>query len=695
MASFGLYWQHKNDLLLEKEYRYYLSELAQSQAIAIEQRLYSALSATNILSLEVKQNNGDFSDFDRYAAEVIDSIGGISNLQLAPNGVISKIYPLKGNEKAIGHKILIDDKRKKEAKLAIEKKQLTLAGPFELIQGGVAVIGRNPVFIKENNQDVFWGFVSAMIFIEDLLASSKLSRLKDDGYVYQLSRMHPDTQKTEVFSSSSDHKHELSESIKINVPNADWTLTVSTSAYNSSNYTAYLVNIALGLIFALGIAYLFQRPEYLKGVVSRKTKELENLVFHDPLTSLGNRRLLTKKLQQLLAAGNTQNSALLYLDLDDFKRINDSLGHSSGDYLLKEIALRLGNIVKHKDIVTRLGGDEFALLLFNIQSSKTVKLIAERIINEVKKPVIFGDRSLAVSASLGIALIPKDGDSEEDLLRNVDIAMYDAKNSGKNSYRFFDKELQLEALEKHQIELALTNVTERDELFLLYQPLTCLHEKKVIGYEALLRWTHPERGLLPPNKFVYVAEHTGQIIPIGYWVFRQACQAVKKYTQKNSEPFFISINLSSKQFLDPFLVENLTNILQDEKVGPERILIEVTESSLTVDVKSAINTLNRLRDIGISIAIDDFGTGYSSLSQLKNFPVDCLKIDRSFIKSLSDDENDQEIVKAVIAMSHTLKINVVAEGIEKQEQLEWLMEHNCDVGQGYLFARPSPIKELI
>jgi predicted signal transduction protein with EAL and GGDEF domain len=356
------------------------------------------------------------------------------------------------------------------------------------------------------------------------------------------------------------------------------------------------------------------------------------------------------------------------------------------------LASRLVNIVKKNDIVTRLGGDEFALLIFNIQSKRKVKKIAERILIAIKKPVIFGNKSLVVSASVGIILIPDDGDDEEMLLRNVDVAMYDAKNYGKNNYRFFDQKLQLETLEKHQIELGLTNITVRGELFLHLQPLVCLKKNKTLAYEVLLRWNHPDKGLIPPDKFIPVAENTGQIIPIGHWVFEQACKAVNKHMIEFNEPLFVSVNLSAKQFLDPNLLENLSAVITHQNIDPSCIAIELTESSLAIDIDNAIVILSKLRSLGIRIAIDDFGTGYSSLSQLKNLPVDRLKIDRSFITNLSTNESDQKIVKAIIAMSHALKIDVVAEGIETQEQLSWLAENNCDLGQGYFLGRPRPFR---
>lgn len=697
VSSAGFFWQYQSQMLTTNEQQFLLSEITNSEATTIERRLSRSLSSTNILAIEIKQNNGNFIDFNTYAQAVIDSIGGISNLQLAPNGIISQIHPLLGNEKAIGHDILHDDSRRNEAILAISNRRMTLAGPFKLVQGGNAIIGRNPVFLNIDGKDTFWGFTSALIYFDKLIAVTKLKELESKGYHYSLSRIHPDTGQREVFARSKGHLDEIFQSAKIELPNTTWTLTMSRESLNSkSNFFAYLVSLILGLLAAWLITYLQRQPELLQLVVKQKTAELEKLAFNDHLTGLANRRYLNKYLEQFLfeQKRSHKTAALLYLDLDDFKRINDSMGHDYGDQLLIQVAERITKSVRVGDIVSRLGGDEFAVLLLNADSVCSVSNIAEKLIEEIKQPVIFGDRSLIVSASIGITLIPQDDNKSLGLLRNADMAMYSAKNAGKNSYSFFDQKLQQLAIEKHYIETELATAVKCRELVLHYQPLIELNNNKVVSLEALVRWQHPKEGLIYPDRFIGIAEDSGQIVEIGYWVIKEVCKLIRRMKDENDIQQSIAINLSPKQFKDPKLLDNIRNIVSEANIDPRLLEIEITESSLMTNIDDAIYVIEQLSELGITIAIDDFGTGYSSLAQLKSFPVNKLKIDRSFIATIESDRSDHKIVRAIIAMAHTLQITVVAEGIENKHQLSLLKHSKCDIGQGYLFSRPVTIEQL-
>ncbi len=695
VAGMGVYWSHISQRAIDNEQRLLMNEIVNAQAATIERRLAQTFSSTRIMAIEVKQQHGSIADFDSYAADVLRSVGGASNLQLAPGGIIEKIYPLKGNEKAIGHNILKDDHHRQNAQLAIQERRLTLAGPFTLIQGGVAVIGRNPVFLGPPGQDAFWGFTSALIYLDDLLAVTELNLLEAKGYRYQLTREHPETKQTDLISASQKPLSAISQSIPINVPNAIWTLAMSRPVSDANWVTgiAYLVSLLAGLLMAWIVNYVLQQPERLQLIVRQKTAELEEWAFYDHLTGLANRRLLAEQLTQVIrqSARDKQAAALLYLDLDDFKRVNDSLGHEAGDRLLKKIALRLTALVRESDIVARLGGDEFAVLLIDAKSLRDVSRIAEKLIEQIEKPVPLDNKEFIVSTSVGITMIPTDGNDATTLLSNADIAMYAAKRAGKRNFRFFDQAMQTEALKKIQVEEDLIIAISQNQFILHYQPLLDLRDNSLCSFEALIRWQHSPSTLLYPDKFISIAEETGKIVDIGYWVIRQACKTIKARAVDHDKRQRIAVNLSPRQFSDPDLLANIRAIVRSVDIDARSLEIEVTESTLMKDVSVAIEVLSALKSMGITITIDDFGTGYSSLAILKQLPVDKLKIDRSFVMDLESDRNDQEIVRGLIAIAHTLKIKVVAEGIETKAQCRMLREYGCDYGQGFLFSKPRPI----
>lgn len=446
----GLYWVKLHESILKQEHLLLLKDVVQVQARAIERRVSRALSSTHFLALEVQMHKGALEDFDSYAAHILRNIEGVSNLQLAPQGIVRQIYPLSGNEKAIGHNILRDDPRKAEAHLAIQEQRLTLAGPFELVQGGVAVIGRNPVFIQQGDRKQgkalqFWGFVSALIYLEDLLALTELDELESKGYHYQLTRLHPDSGENHIIAASKDVLEDQVFSSLIEVPNATWTLSIShpMTAYQQQLIQGYIASLLIAIAAAVACLYVQRQPEKLRRVVKEKTKELEYLAYYDPLTGLANRRLLLEHLNKRCLRGeqHSECSALLFLDLDDFKCVNDNRGHDVGDHLLKEVSDRLKQGVDEKGIVARLGGDEFAILLHGMESHDDIADIARQLIYSVQQPVVHNNESCGVSVSIGIARIPRDASSVNEALKCADLAMYQAKNGGKGHFCFFSPEL--------------------------------------------------------------------------------------------------------------------------------------------------------------------------------------------------------------------------------------------------------------
>jgi len=430
--------------------------------------------------------------------------------------------------------------------------------------------------------------------------------------------------------------------------------------------------------------------------MKRGQERMERLAFYDTLTDLANRRLFNDRLQQAIARTqrSRKSAALLYLDLDQFKRVNDTLGHDAGDALLKHVSLRLQKCVRKEDTVARPGGDEFTIILSDINSISDASHVAEKILSELRKPIAIAGQQLVVTTSIGITMMPQDSNDAQTLMRNADMAMYKAKERGRNNYQFFLEDMNRTAKNRLQIETELREALKRDEFDLFYQPKVRLSDKRFTGVECLIRWRHPTRGLLGPDEFIAIAEETGVIVEIGSWVIEQACVAARLLRAEHNSTFQVALNISPRQFRDPNLITTIRRCLREASLPPEAIEIEITETMLMQDIEAATQTVQRLHDIGTSLAIDDFGTGYSSLNYLKRFPIDTVKVDRSFVTDIPQSDDDMAITSAVIAMAHRLKMSVVAEGVETEAQRDFLIQHNCEYAQGYLFGKPMPLKEF-
>ena len=428
-----------------------------------------------------------------------------------------------------------------------------------------------------------------------------------------------------------------------------------------------------------------------------KDERLNYLAFHDSLTHLPNRALFYDRLQHALAKARRsgKKSALLYLDLDLFKKINDSLGHQAGDRVLCEVARRIRRIVRKADTVARLGGDDFVIILEEVDGVSRITRVAQKIREVLSEVVFVGDHRLYVSASIGISLFPDDGQDVERLLRAAEMAMYRAKEEGRNGYQLYQEKMNSRAQEMLLMESHLREALEKEQLVLHYQPQVVLSTGRHVGAEALLRWEHPERGLIGPDQFIPLAEETGLIVPIGEWVIRNACRQLKRWMDRGLPPMLIAVNVSARQFRQSNIIQLVSDILLETGLPPELLELEITESTIMNDVEAAIVTMENLNSLGVKIAIDDFGTGYSSLAYLKKFPIQKLKVDRTFVRDISCDPNDAGIVSAIIAMAHTLNLEVVAEGIETLDHLQFLQKTGCEVGQGYLFSRPVPQEEFL
>jgi diguanylate cyclase (GGDEF)-like protein len=413
------------------------------------------------------------------------------------------------------------------------------------------------------------------------------------------------------------------------------------------------------------------------------------LAQHDGLTELPNRILLNDRLAQSMALmkRRKQKLALLFLDVDHFKHINDSLGHAVGDRLLQSVAKRLQACVRSSDTVSRQGGDEFVILLSQVMHAQDAGISAEKILLALSKPHRIDDHEIHVTASIGIVTYPDDGTEAEVLLKNSDFAMYQAKDSGRNNYQFFKADLNVSAIARQSVENGLRHAIERGEFVLHYQPKVNLATGAISGVEALIRWNHPQRGLLHPSQFMSVAEESGLIVPIGRWVMNEGCRQAKAWQDAGLPPMQMAINVSAVELRSKEFVEGVRTVLRETGLDPSCLELELTETFLMHDAKSTALVLETLKGMGVQLALDDFGTGYSSLSYMRRFPIDTLKIDQSFVRNLATDSEDASIVSAVINMGSSLHMRVVAEGIETKEQRDLLHAAACDLGQGFFFSK--------
>jgi diguanylate cyclase (GGDEF)-like protein len=443
----------------------------------------------------------------------------------------------------------------------------------------------------------------------------------------------------------------------------------------------------------------------------RSEERILRMAFYDSLTHLPNRALFHDRIKQMVAHAlrTKEIFAVLFLDLDNFKRINDTFDHRIGDLLLKGVADRLVRYVRLSDTVSRrekkgmpytvarLGGDEFILLLSDVHTLRDVAKVSQRILTILNEQFMLEGNEVYITTSIGISVYPENGKDTDTLLKNADIAMYHAKDMGKNNFQFYEQTMNESAFEKLNMENSLRKAIERNEFILHYQPRMDLRSEKIVSTEALIRWEHPEKGLIYPSEFIPIAEETGIILQIGEWVLKSACKQCKVWRKSDASQarVSVSLNLSGKQFSEESLVEVVARILKDYQLDPHDLELEITESVIMKNAESTVAILNKLKTMGVQLSMDDFGTGYSSFNYLKRFPLDNVKIDRSFIRDIANTKEDAAIVKAIIAMAHSLKLKVVAEGVETDQQLEFLREQGCDEIQGFLLSVPLPDEETL
>ncbi|MCH9673080.1 MAG: EAL domain-containing protein [Gammaproteobacteria bacterium] len=429
----------------------------------------------------------------------------------------------------------------------------------------------------------------------------------------------------------------------------------------------------------------------------RAERHVNYLAYHDSLTGLPNRTKLIERLERAIsrARRTDMKMGVLFLDLDGFKLVNDSLGHDIGDLLLRAVADRLAGCLRDTDTVARLGGDEFTVILGEVHSDEQIGRAARRVLEQLAKPIEVGGREIFVGASIGIAVFPSDGKDVRTLLRSADMAMYRAKDSGRNNYQFYTPDMADRALTRMSLESSIRRALEHEDFIVYYQPLIDTSSGTLCAFEALVRWEHAELGVVSPGEFIPLAEDAGLIGRLGELVIRQVCAQIKEWEGEGLDNVKIAINLSGRQFNDPELVNTIKSILTQYGVRPDALVLELTENTVMQNAEASIEMLDELKALGIALAVDDFGTGYSSLSYLKRLPIDHLKIDRSFVSNVPDDADESAIVRAIVALAHSLRLGVVAEGVEEPAQIEFLQELGCDVLQGFYFSKPKPAQEAV
>ncbi len=436
----------------------------------------------------------------------------------------------------------------------------------------------------------------------------------------------------------------------------------------------------------------------LQDITERKLvyEKLAHQANHDSLTSLPNRALLNDRLEHAFERARRDNNkvAVLFLDLNRFKNVNDSYGYSVGDKLLVEVSERLTSRMREEDTIGRLVGDEFLIIMEELNRASDAGVLAQKLADSFTEPFIIEGHELFMSTSIGISVFPDDGEKRSEQISNSDVAMYQAKKDDRNSYRFYSQELTTAAVERTALEAQLRSAVQRNELVLHYQPQVSLKSGEIIGAEALVRWKHPVMGMVPPGKFIPLAEESGLIVPIGEWVLRAACEQMAAWKSKGYSINLLAVNVAGPQITRIDLVSLVKEILEQSRLNPSCLELEITEGFIMHDPRQAIRLLHELKQLGIVLAIDDFGTGHSSLAYLKQFPIDKLKIDQAFVKNVSNDRHDDAIARAVVTLGHALDLKVIAEGVETEDQQEFLSSEGCDEGQGYLYGRPIEAEEF-
>ncbi|QYR20896.1 EAL domain-containing protein [Paenibacillus sp. sptzw28] len=678
-----------------------LASNASSLTLSINRRLMLTGGLKGFIDAELTtESHIDRKHFDAFASYFIKNIQGVRNLSVNPDGIARYVYPIKNNEKLLGLNVFNhpNPEIRMNAERTKKTHEVTIVGPFELIQGGLGIVSRQSVFVKGR----FWGFTSVALDLPPILEEAGL--LHGQKGIDIAVRANGN-----VFMGDPHLFKESSLIAKIQLPEGFWEMAAIPKKEEFASVRTDVWTIRGSCLFALLLLIYFlyaqtaqrarlqvmvqERTENLLSAnqqLEGKEHALRYMAYHDSVTGLNNRLFFHEHLNELLEqTKQTGHSiAVLFLDLDHFKLINDTNGHSFGDLLLQQVGDRLSATLPNNEVISRIGGDEFTIILPDITAYHQIEELTNRVINMFQIPFYLKDTEHYITSSIGIAVFPEHGADSQALLKNADTAMYRAKEEGKNNYRFYDCTMNPDADEKLEIKNSLRRALSRGEFEVYYQPQIGINTGLIVGLEALIRWNHPKLGMVPPSKFIPIAEDTGLIVPIGEWVLRTVCVQSQAWQSSGIPPVKIAVNLSARQLQQINLVGQIKQIIEESGLNPGYLELEITENMAMQDANLA--KLSELRDMGITISIDDFGTHYSSLSYLKRLPVNKIKIDRSFVIGISEDPKDEAIIIAMLLVARNLNLTVIAEGVETLAQYSFLRTNQCDDIQGFLFYKPHP-----
>jgi diguanylate cyclase (GGDEF)-like protein len=676
-----------HQITIDQQHNVILNQASHIRA-NLEHHVNTSLNLTQGMLVYVA-HNPDIStaEFERLAKRIMHSTPLLRNVALAPDNVITHIYPLKGNEKAIGLRYLEHSEQREAVLRAINTKSIVIAGPVNLVQGGSGFISRIPIFLDEQ-QEHYWGIASIVIDIEVLYELSGL--LQQQLVEYGLKGQDSLGKEGEIFFGDKVIFSEPSSIIlPIKLPTGNWFLGARFRHQDVAFSTRTIIVFISGVMISGALSLLLF-------LLLNAFQRVKHIAAYDSLTGLANRHLFQDYLEKAIAQfqRNKIKFALLMLDLDHFKEINDTLGHPVGDRLLKAVAKRLVENSRKSDVVARLGGDEFIILQHNLSDQSDTVQFAKKILSQFEKVFEFKKTQLQTSASIGI-VISDDNNMQKDLLmKNADLALYDAKLAGRSTYSIHNDSMSQSLMKELEIFSDLLIALDKEQFFLVYQPQFNLADKRLIGVEALIRWNHPDKGFISPADFIPVAEKRGLIEEIGVWSVNEICRQGREWIDNGQSIDKLALNISAQHIKSPNFYRQIETALAEYELPASYLKLELTESVFVDDFDYIKKQMQYLEGKGITFAIDDFGTGYSSLAYLKNLNVRYLKIDQTFVRDMLADQQDVEIIKATIEMAKALQLLVIAEGIEEEAQAELLGKMGCDFGQGYWFSKPIPPKEL-